>query len=129
MKADCPFSDFSQFLQLLGDGALPTSGIRNDKIQLPNSIVWTRSAIDFVFPNINDIINREEITDRAILAPKNEDCVKLNSNIISLMAGEEKLYLSCGKIISDDLLEKNPYPTEYPNSLNISAGYHRIVWY
>lgn len=130
MRATNPNSTFSEFLQLLGDGKLPTNEqLGSDTIQVPNEIIGTGSVSEFVYGNLRGVISAEvNITERAILCPKNEDCIKLNNSIISTIPGEEKVYLSVDKIISDNEDDVNRYPTEFLNNISVSGlPPHRLI--
>lgn len=50
-----------------------------------------------------------------------EDCALINSDILNRMPGEEKIYHSYDKIITDDESEINNYPVEFLNTLCVSG--------
>lgn len=129
MRALDSESDFAKFIKQLGDGNIATHATLGlDVIQIPNEVVGTGSVIEFVYGNIKDMINNEDIIDRAILTPKNEDCIKLNNRITSTIPGEERTYLSCDAIMTDDEQERSRYPTEFLNSLCTSGlPPHRLI--
>ncbi|KAM0734113.1 ATP-dependent DNA helicase PIF1 [Formica fusca] len=106
----------------LGDGKLRnTDGLHPDIIEIPQDFISKESLITEIF---GDKITKEQIrenSDRAILCPKNEDTFKINDEILSLMEGEEKEYLSIDSIVSDDPQEQLNFPTEFLNSVTPSG--------
>ena len=70
---------------------------------------------------INDILLSSDITNKAILAPTNEDCLMINNEIIDKLPGNSKIYNSIDSIATDDHHVQNQYPTEFLNSLTVSG--------
>ncbi|XP_024889920.1 uncharacterized protein LOC112466196, partial [Temnothorax curvispinosus] len=91
--------EFANWLMQLGDGKLSsTDGLHLDTIEIPQDFISKESIITEIF---GDRITMEQIRenpDRAILCPKNEDTFKINDEILRLMEGEEKEYLSINSI-------------------------------
>ncbi|KMQ95402.1 atp-dependent dna helicase pif1-like protein [Lasius niger] len=114
--------EFANWLMQLGDGKLcNTDGLHLDTIQIPEDFISKESIINEIF---GDRITKEQIrenSDRAILCPKNEDTFKINDEILRLMEGEEKEYLSIDSIMSDDPQEQLNFPTEFLNSVTPSG--------
>lgn len=115
--------EFVHFLESLGNGdmqAFPQFG--QDLIEIPSHLLADPSnIIDDIFGNITDTILSSQIMNSAILAPKNEDCSFINSDILNRMTGDEKSYFSFDKIISDDVREQNNYPVEFLNTLTVGG--------
>ncbi len=63
----------------------------------------------------------ESITNRAILCPKNRDCLNINNLIINKMPGGLKTYKSMDSISSEDPVEVANFPTEFFNTLHVSG--------
>ncbi|KMQ86402.1 hypothetical protein RF55_14615, partial [Lasius niger] len=114
--------EFANWLMQLGDGKLSnTDGLHLDTIEIPQDFISKESIITEIF---GDRITKEQIRDnpdRAILCPKNEDTFKINDEILRLMEGEKKKYLSIDSIISDDPQEQLNFPTEFLNSVTPSG--------
>ncbi|KMQ90800.1 hypothetical protein RF55_9409 [Lasius niger] len=114
--------EFANWLMQLGDGKLyNTDGLNLDIIEIPQDFITKESIINEIFGNK---ITKEQIRenpDRVILCPKNEDTFKINDEILRLMEGEEKKYLSIDSIVSDDPQEQLNFPTEFLNSVTPSG--------
>jgi len=114
--------EFANWLMQLGDGKLyNTDGLNLDIIEIPQDFITKKSIINEIFGNK---ITKEQIRenpDRVILCPKNEDTFKINDEILRLMEGEEKKYLSIDSIVSDDPQEQLNFPTEFLNSVTPSG--------
>ena len=112
--------EFAYWLMQLGDGKLSnTDGLHLDTIEIPQDFISKESIISEIF---GDRITMEQIRenpDQAILCPKNEDTFKINDEILRLMEGEEKEYLSIDSIVSDDPQEQLNFPTEFLNSVHL----------
>ncbi|XP_011858555.1 PREDICTED: uncharacterized protein LOC105556091 [Vollenhovia emeryi] len=120
--------EFANWLLQLGDGKLSNMDELNpDTIEIPQDFISEQSLITEIF---GDRITMEQVRqnqDRAILCPKNEDTFKINDEILRLMEGDEKEYLSIDSIMSDDPQEQLNFPTEFLNSLSRSGmPVHRL---
>ncbi|XP_024871880.1 uncharacterized protein LOC112454615, partial [Temnothorax curvispinosus] len=91
---------FASWLLELGEGKLSnTDGLHPETIEIPQDFISKGSLITEIF---GDKINMEQIKvnyDRVILCPKNEDTFKINDEILCLMEGETKEYLSIDSIV------------------------------
>ncbi|XP_011883744.1 PREDICTED: ATP-dependent DNA helicase PIF1-like [Vollenhovia emeryi] len=120
--------EFANWLLQLGDGKLSNMDELNpDTIEIPQDFISEQSLITEI---CGDRITMEQVRqnqDRAILCPKNEDTFKINDEILRLMEGDEKEYLSIDSIMSDDPQEQLNFPTEFLNSLTRSGmPVHRL---
>uniref|UniRef100_A0A8D9BCK9 ATP-dependent DNA helicase n=1 Tax=Cacopsylla melanoneura TaxID=428564 RepID=A0A8D9BCK9_9HEMI len=78
----------------------------------------TQDLIDLVFPDIGTkFTDKDWLSSRAILAPKNSDVNAINSTIQDKIPGEYKTYTSLDTMMNQD--EVVNYPTEFLNSLDI----------
>ncbi|XP_071652233.1 uncharacterized protein [Temnothorax longispinosus] len=113
--------EFANWLMQLRDGKLSnTDGLHLDTIEIPQDFISKESIITEIFDDRITMEQREN-PDRAILCPKNEDTFKINDEILRLMEGEEKEYLSIDSIVSDNPQEQLNYPTEFLNSMTPSG--------
>lgn len=62
-----------------------------------------------------------DITEGAILAPRNEDCLLINDCILKKLPVEEIDYFSVDKVIADDDSAHTTFPTKFLNSLSVSG--------
>jgi PIF1 helicase. len=66
--------------------------------------------------------------DSVILAPKNNDCTLINTDILNQIPGEQRTYHSYDKITCDNDNDINNYAVEFLNSLTISGlSSHKMV--
>ncbi|XP_020260728.1 uncharacterized protein LOC109837052 [Asparagus officinalis] len=113
--------EFSKFLLRVGNGTEKTT--KDELIRLPESIVIEDSKngqsevelLNKVFPSIEQNANSAEyMTERAILATKNEYVDKLNDKLFDKFPGDEIMFHSFDKAIDDP---NNYYQEEFLNKL------------
>jgi hypothetical protein len=126
----------------LGTGTLPTTAnLSSDVVEiLPDFLITEENAKslnitgDDQDPRINALIHHvfgdpkhlldqdisEEVNSRAILCPKNDNCLKINNAIIKKMPGEQCVYKRIDTITGDEEEVAN-FPTEFLNTLKISG--------
>lgn len=91
-------------------------------IEIPQQLIGDENyIINEVYGNISENIFSYDILKSVILAPKNDDCNLINTDILNRIPGEQKTYHSYDKIICDNDNEINNYPVEFLNSLTISG--------
>jgi len=84
--------------------------------------------INKVYGNISGNIISDNIFDSVILAPKNDDCTLINTDILNQIPGEQRTYHSYSKIICDNDKDINKYLIQFLNSLTICGlPPHKIV--
>ncbi|KAH0692388.1 hypothetical protein KY285_019485 [Solanum tuberosum] len=112
---------FSEFLLRVGNGDEPT--IRDNLIPLPEQLtvkhsgdgIPEESIIKEIFPNLQEnVATAKYVTERAILASRNDHVDKLNDKLISLFPGESKIFNSFDSSEDDT---NNYYQEEYLNTL------------
>ena len=106
-------SDFSDFILKVGEGTEPI----NDE-----SIADLATA---TFGNIQDHYNdRDYITPRIMMSPKNETADAINAYVMDQLPGEANVLLSADSV---DVSQAAMYPTEYLNSITpTSLPPHRL---
>jgi ATP-dependent DNA helicase PIF1 len=110
-------AQFAKQLLQLGNGKLP---LKNDQVSLPfgNQVNTPQSIVEQVFPCLQErFTNREWLSERAILAPRNAEVDAINEELLTILPGISKTYTSINSIIDPD--EIVHYPTEFLNSLQI----------
>jgi len=91
----------AKWLIQLGDGTLPQEpGVPQDYVKIPDDML-TDSVIDDLYPKEFYPEDAKKFSERAILCPLNEQCVRLNNEIIGRIKSESKTYLSIDTIVSD----------------------------
>ncbi|KZS04859.1 ATP-dependent Helicase-like protein [Daphnia magna] len=119
--------DFADWLIQLGNGSLAQIPRLNDPdlIEIPQDFLNIRTnLIEHVFDDPSDLLNegvREPVCNRAIIFPKNEDCLRINNKIIGEMPGALKVCKSIDTIDSEDPEEISNYPPEILNTFNVSG--------
>lgn len=113
--------NFEKFLLDIGNGTYPS---KNDIIELPSKICSNSTNIDTfldsVFPNLFQ--NHQNILDRAILTPLNDDVSIINNIMLSKFKGKSTIYLSADSIIDENNDQSaNLYPTEFLNTIKTSG--------
>ena len=108
---------FSKWLLDLGNGILHSKLPDKDPetIDIPDHTV-VQDIVASVFPPTQSFS-----PVKAILTPKNDDCLILNQRILANLEGPAKTYYSSDSIISDDPQEHIQYPTEFINSITPSG--------
>ena len=111
---------FSDYLLRIGDNRQATVAGRNtaDYVELsPDACVESVDRlIKSVFPNLAD---KNQIVNRAILTPKNEDADAINTKIIEQFPGQEHVYRGADSVVDED--NGNVYPVEFLNNLTPSG--------
>ena len=93
-------------------------------IEIPNRCVTQDMVLD-IFP---DDLPPEELGTRAILTPRNDVSLAINSGILEKLPLQEKLYSSYEQIVSDGPYGAAVYTTEFVNSLTPSGKpQHRLA--
>ncbi|GBO40095.1 hypothetical protein AVEN_68650-1 [Araneus ventricosus] len=59
----------------------------------------------------------ENLSEKAILCPKNEDSLKINERVLKKLPGQNKTYFSADSIICEDQEEQNNFPLDFINTL------------
>jgi ATP-dependent DNA helicase PIF1 len=82
------------------------------------------SLINSIHPEIAEGAKPDDyFKNRTLLCCKNDDVDDLNADILAKFPGEEKVLLSADSIVTDrnEVVDYQPYPVEYLNSLNVSG--------
>ncbi|XP_049399878.1 uncharacterized protein LOC125863960 [Solanum stenotomum] len=112
---------FSEFLLRVGNGDEPT--IRDNLILLPEQLTVKHSRDGFpeesiiqeIFPNMQEnAAMAKYVTERAILASRNDHVDKLNDKLIAMFPGERKIFNRFDSAEDDT---NNYYQEEYLNTL------------
>jgi len=115
-------AEFSAWLIKLGDGDLTnTDGLDKDIIEIPENMLSSDSLIKDVFGDKLTVSNVSEFSSTAILSPLNESVDKINSEILNILEGESKTYLSVDSMDGDEEEERSNYPIEFLNTLTPSG--------
>ncbi|XP_045025503.1 ATP-dependent DNA helicase pif1-like [Daphnia magna] len=142
MRTTAGSQEYANWLIELGNGTLPTTAnLSSDVVEIPPDFLITEEYAkslnitgDDQDPRINALIHHvfgdpkhlldqdisEEVNSRAILCPKNDECLKINNAIIKNMPGEQCVYKSIDTITGDEEEVAN-FPTEFLNTLKISG--------
>ncbi len=115
--------EFSKFLLEIGEGHFPVeSEIGEDVICVPDQflVADVPQLIEAVFPHITGgYADKYFVSNRAILAPKNEHVDMINNKVMELFPGKARIYTSADSVGEEGL--DNTYPVEFLNSLSLSG--------
>ena len=121
MRAQPEEKEFCKWLLQVGNGEatpkmeMPFKG----SIEIPSCCLLNSNSS--IIHKMYDGIVEEEFVNRIILTPTNEDSLKINKDILQLLPGVSKIYVSADSIITDDEEERNNYPMEFINKLTPSG--------
>ncbi|KAI9557208.1 hypothetical protein GHT06_017025 [Daphnia sinensis] len=119
MRTADGIQDFADWLIQLGNGSLAQTPrlIYPDLIEIPQDFLNIRTnLIEHILGDSSDPLNkgfREQICNRTILCPKNEDCLKINNKIIGEVPGAFKICKIIDTIDSKDPAEISNYLPEH----------------
>lgn len=114
--------EYSEWLLKLGNGTLSDdNGLSEGVVEIPLSMICKGSLVDWVFGKKIQPGNISEFSERAILCPKNSDVDKLNDDVLNIVEGNDKTYLSVDSVVADNRESANNFPTEFLNSLSPSG--------
>ncbi|XP_016164428.1 ATP-dependent DNA helicase PIF2-like [Arachis ipaensis] len=130
--------EFADWLLQIGDGLLGDSTDGKSVIRIPDNLLLyiespgLHDLVLFVYPNI--LLHTSSVDyfkDRSILAPTLDVVIEVNNHVMSLIPGNERVYLSSDTLLNEDgHLESELYTmsTESLNALNCSGiPQHRLV--
>jgi len=127
MQVNHDEQEFASYLLKVGNGELPAGSITGTSI-ITKQLVDNGEPDNFIFSDLEQMIANETLAEMAILAPRNEDCANVNCKILSRLQGNEKIYLSDDKVITQE--EQTGifhFPTEFLNSIEASGlPQHRL---
>lgn len=132
---DHQLSDYATLLLMIGDGVIGIPQSDGSAIvELPPDIVLPPGAsismlINSVYPDLlANIGSSRYMMERGILCPKNSDVAEVNDEVMGMIPGNTKEYLSADTIVGEgnDNIGAT-FPIEFINSFN-SSGFppHRL---
>ncbi|KAK0401769.1 hypothetical protein QR680_015960 [Steinernema hermaphroditum] len=100
--------------------------VEEEIIEIPKEFVANGNLVSEIFGDAIAEGDWEEVGKRAILAPKNERCYRINQKVLDLMPGEEVKYKSIDAVHEDESSDTSLYnpvmfPTEFLNSVTHSS--------
>lgn len=115
---------FPEWLLQLGDGRLTNNHRLGEEVfEIPNRMVLEsgQSLTEAVFGAELSPEHEHLYAKRAILCPKNEDCLALNTKIIQRLPGDMMSYRSIDSVKEDDPDDVAKFPVEFLNTLQVSG--------
>jgi ATP-dependent DNA helicase PIF1 len=114
--------DYSEWLIMLGNGDLTNEvGLEADIIEIPSHMVTNKSIVTEVYGSSIKPSDVKKFYYTAILCPKNDDADDINSQVLNILCGEAKTYLSTDSLVSEDNDDVTDFPSEFLNSLTPSG--------
>ncbi|RCN44401.1 hypothetical protein ANCCAN_09615 [Ancylostoma caninum] len=86
------------------------------RIHLPSDLMSNGNLIDEVFGD--ELTNTDNLSDYAILAPRNFDVNRINEEAIDRSAGPLQEYKSIDDVVGENQDESTTYTSEFLNSLS-----------
>uniref|UniRef100_A0A8C4X687 ATP-dependent DNA helicase n=1 Tax=Erpetoichthys calabaricus TaxID=27687 RepID=A0A8C4X687_ERPCA len=108
--------DFRQCLAIVPH-AMRSAIVQSNIIQIPQAFICD-DLVTEVFGTAIILDQIPLLTQRAILCPKNIDVDRINNQVIALLPGESRLFLSTDNVDSEDENEHLNFPLEYLNTIN-----------
>jgi hypothetical protein len=114
--------EYSEWLMNLGNGSLPTvDWLPEDTVEIPQKFLCQDSLVTEIYGHTLNLESAEQFSKRAILCPKNEDADKINEEVLSILDGEWKTYISSDSIEDETAEDSMNYQLEFLNSLTPSG--------
>ncbi|XP_021953640.1 uncharacterized protein LOC110850511 [Folsomia candida] len=115
--------EYSEWLMKLGDGELTNEhSLGENIIEIPESMLASENIVKDIFGDCLTPENVEQFCNRAILCPTNAEVDKINNQVLQILQGECKTYLSTDSIVTDEDSSRDDYPVEFLNTLNPSGS-------
>jgi len=104
--------EYSEWLMMLGNGDLSNDdGLDPDLIEIPEHMLTNnKSIVREVFGESFEASDIQKFYNTAILCPKNDDADEINAEVLRILMGEEKAYLSLDSLVSEDNEDVSDYP-------------------
>ncbi|XP_057544039.1 uncharacterized protein LOC130823436 [Amaranthus tricolor] len=128
---DNDLKDFADWILKIGDGILGEPNDGEAIIDIPDQFLIKDvvdpigAIVESTYPSIQENLSDTNFfQERAILCPTNDIVGKVNEYVLSLLPGDEKVYLSSDSISkSDGCFESNAdaFSVEYLNSIKCSG--------
>ena len=110
--------EFTSWLIELGNGTLTNEhGLNENMFEVPAHMVCTGSIVSEIFGERLLARDAEEFANKAILCPTNADVDLINSQVLHLLEGEPRTYLSSDSIDDCTPDDENNYPVEFLHQL------------
>ena len=100
---------FKDYLLQIGDGTLPAIDTHNQLVRVPEELLENNSIVDAIYGPDLLTFDQLNLTNRAILSPKNSDTIELNQQILERLEGKsliEQKYLIFKLTLLNTLKEK-----------------------
>jgi ATP-dependent DNA helicase PIF1 len=118
-------TEFSEWVLAIGDGSIGEDNDVNIKLKIPDDLLLqstgdhVASMVEYVYPSLLDSMHEPSyFQDRAILTPRNATVEEINDYMMSLIPGEEKIYLSCDSPIHKPSMNRGQDDIHTPEFLN-----------
>ena len=113
MRAAAGEQDFAAWLLQLGEGRLPQGA--DGLIELPADCLHRGDLVKEVFERA--LRGEEPLSGCVILSPKNAESLAMNEEVLQMLPGEAKTYVSVDGFEKDSDEVQNTYPLEFLHSL------------
>ncbi|XP_020090993.1 uncharacterized protein LOC109712000 isoform X3 [Ananas comosus] len=129
--------EFSKWILSVGDGEAGEENDGEEIIEIPDEFLIKESTnpiasiVDCTYPSLlSNIHDLQYLQERAILAPTLEIVDAVNEYMLSLLHGEEKIYLSSDSVCKTDVGLDGPedvYTPDFLNSIKCSGVPNHMI--
>jgi len=98
-----------------------TEGLSDDLIEIPENMLASGSIIEDIFGNKLTISDIHNFSKLSILCPKNNVIDQINEQVLNILDGENKLYLTADSIDAHSDINETDYPSELLHELTPSG--------
>jgi hypothetical protein len=122
MRANDGEQEFADWVLKLGNGEIPIFPNSEEAVLIPAQCL-TDDIVNEIYGEAISVEEMENLETMSIVSPLNEDCLRLNEEILLRHEGEMQTYFSSDGIVIDSSNEGDDtnYPTEFLNSLTPSG--------
>ena len=120
---------FAEWILSVGDGYAGGPNDGEVQIEIPTDFLILNvgdpilAIVESTYPSLmQNLTNDKYFQERAVLAPTHDVVDKVNDYLLSIMPGDEKVYLSSDSICKADAdVRTDDYPSDYLNSIKCSG--------
>ncbi|KIH46859.1 hypothetical protein ANCDUO_23083 [Ancylostoma duodenale] len=111
-------SDWINFLLRVGNG---TENDEDGRVTLPAELMCAGNIMTAVYGENIDARDTDTLSTRAILAPRNRSVDQLNTEVLSRMNSEERIYKSIDEAVAEDPSDAINFQPEFLHKLDPSG--------
>ncbi|RCN43056.1 hypothetical protein ANCCAN_10937 [Ancylostoma caninum] len=118
MRVTSGDSEWINFLLRVGNG---TENDEDGRVTLPTEIMCAGNIVTAVYGENIDARDTDNLSTKAILAPRNRSVDQLNTEVLSRMNSEERIYKSIDEAVTEDPSDAIHFQPEFLHKLDPSG--------